>query len=208
MSSTSCSVKIIFSSDWKSVYKETEPYLHDGLKLMVYCQAATLAMDKVKPFSQSFLSEMGFNELDAVSLTGSDGIMMKSFLVDLFSSKISSDVCNLAIIAGTSAMNCGISSNLLHYIIHIGFPRPVSEMVQTLGRLCCGPLPQTCQDRIHYVLSLAFFIPLFLVASSHKNVKEKFRQVYELKQVVRLLLSPSECYHVAFSAISVFMVEA
>jgi hypothetical protein len=37
-----------------------------------------------------------------------------------------------------------------------------------------------------------------MVASSNKDVNERYRQVYELRQVVRLLVLPTECYHVSF----------
>jgi hypothetical protein len=139
-------ISIGFSSDWKSALKGAVGYIRSGLKVMVYCQSAELAADKVKPFCQLFLSDLGFQDQDAVSLTGNDGIMMKAFLVDIFSGKITSDVCDLAMIAGTSAMKCGISSNLLHYILHVGFPPRPSEMIQTLGRLCRGPQPRTRQE--------------------------------------------------------------
>jgi hypothetical protein len=191
-------ITISFSSDWKSALKGVVDYIRAGLKVMVYCQSAALATDKVKPFCQVFLSDLGCHDRDAVSLTGSDGIMMKAFLVDIFSGKLTSDVCDLAMIAGTSAMNCGISSNFLHYILHVGFPRRPSEMIQTLGRLCRGPLPRARQDSIRYILSLSFFLPIFMVASSNKDANERYRQVYELKQVVRLLVLPTECYHVSF----------
>eukprot|EP00978_Attheya_sp_CCMP212_P049112 scaffold616956_cov161-Attheya_sp.AAC.1 len=151
---------------------------------MVYCQSANTAVDKVKPFSQAYLAKQTLHDCDAMSLTGGDGIMMKSFLVDLFSGKIESDVCNLSIIAGTSAMNCGISSKLLYYIIFVGFPRRMSELVQTLGRLCRGLPPRQRQDTIKWVLSLSLFMTLFLTAASNEDKNEKHRQCYELKQVV------------------------
>jgi len=53
---------------------------------------------------------------DAVVLTGGDGIMMKSWLVDLFADKMSSKECDIIAIVGTSAVNYGVSSNSLYYM--------------------------------------------------------------------------------------------
>jgi hypothetical protein len=122
--------------------------------------------------------------------------MMKSFLVDIFAGKIESDVRKLSIIIGTSAMNCGISSKLLHFLLFIGFPRRMSELVQTLGRLFRGPPPRLQQDTIKWVLSLANFIILFQTSASTVDTTERSRQLYELKQVVCFLLLPLECYHI------------
>ena len=101
-------------------------------------------------------------------------------------------------IAGTLAMNCGISSNFLHYILHVEFHCCPSEMIQTLGRLCQGPLPRARQDSMRYILSLSFFLPIFMLASTNKDANERYRQVYKVKQVVSLLVLPMECYYVSF----------
>ena len=80
---------------------------------MVYCSSALDARDKVKSVVQSILREAGVCG-DTVVLTGSDGIMMKSYLVDLFIGKTTSEHCKIAVVVGTSAVNCGISSPMLY----------------------------------------------------------------------------------------------
>jgi hypothetical protein len=92
-----------------------DPYLLADLQVMVYCQSVVTPVDKVKPFAKKYLALMGMHDSDTTSLTGGNGIMMKSFLVDLFAGKIKSDVCKLSIIVGTSAMNCGTISLKLLY---------------------------------------------------------------------------------------------
>jgi hypothetical protein len=47
-------ITIGFSSDWKLALKGAVDYICAGLKVMVYCQSAALATDKVKPFCQLF----------------------------------------------------------------------------------------------------------------------------------------------------------
>ena len=178
-------ISVAFSNEWKSSFTDTDLYLRDGLQLMVYCQSSTTAVEKVKPFAQQYLANLRMNDCDTMSLTGGDGIMMKAFLVELFAGKIESDVCHLSIIAGTSAMNCGISSNNLYYIIFIGFPRRMSEMVQILGRLFRGPPPRERQDTIKWVLSLQLFMSLWVTSASNVDSNERHRQINELKQVVR-----------------------
>ena len=59
---------------------------------MVYCSSAVEARDKVKSAVHSILRESGVCS-DTVVLMGSDGIMMKSYLVDLFAEKTSSVNC-------------------------------------------------------------------------------------------------------------------
>ena len=54
--------------------------------------------------------------LKTVVITRSDGIMMTSWLFNLFGAKIRREVCDVAVVVGTSAVNCGISSSSLYYI--------------------------------------------------------------------------------------------
>jgi hypothetical protein len=49
---------VAFSNEWKSSFTETDPYLRDGLQLMVYCQSSTTAVEKVKPFAQEYLANL------------------------------------------------------------------------------------------------------------------------------------------------------
>eukprot|EP00978_Attheya_sp_CCMP212_P008570 scaffold20148_cov59-Attheya_sp.AAC.2 len=76
-------IMITFSNEWKTAFSEAEPYLREGLKLMVYCQSANTAVDKVKPFSQAYLAKQTLHDCDAMLLTGGDGIMMKNFCDEL-----------------------------------------------------------------------------------------------------------------------------
>jgi hypothetical protein len=73
----------------------------------------------------------------------------------------------------------------------------MSEMVQILGCLSCGPPPRERQDTIKWVLSLQLFMSLWVTSASNVDSNERHRQINELKQVVRFLILPSECYHVA-----------
>ena len=74
-------------------------------------------------------------EGDIIGFTGSDGTIIEGWLVYLFSGKIQSDVYGVAIVVGTSLINCGISSSSLYYVCWKGFPRTCIEFVQLLGIL-------------------------------------------------------------------------
>ena len=104
---------------------------------MGYCSSAVDARDKVKLAVQKLLREASVDG-DTVVLTGSDGIMMKTWLVDLFADKTTSVNCKIMVVVGTSAINCGISSPSLYYIFVKGFPRSICELIQLMGRLKRG----------------------------------------------------------------------
>lgn len=106
---------------------------------MAYCSSAGEARDTVKGRVQQLLRDESIDG-DTVVITGLDGIMMKSWLVDLFGGKSSSDVCDVAVVVGTSVVNCGISSASLYYIFCKGFPRTFIEFTHLLGRLKRTPV--------------------------------------------------------------------
>lgn len=99
---------------------------------------------------------------DDIVLTGPDGIMIKSWLVDLFAGKIISINCNMLVVVGTSAVNCGISSPTLYCIFMKDFPRNLCELVQLMGRTKRGSGDRVKQDMIHLILSLPYFILICL----------------------------------------------
>ena len=72
----------------------------------------------------------------AVVLTGYDGVMMKSLLVNLFSEKTASDNFKIAVIAGTSAINYFKTVPLLHFCE--GFLKNFNKLVQLMGQLNRG----------------------------------------------------------------------
>ena len=61
---------------------------------------------------------------------------MKQYLVDIFSRKLTSNVCDISSLVGTNAVNCSINNENPYYVILKGFPRLISKLTQLLGRLC------------------------------------------------------------------------
>ena len=88
---------------------------------MGYCSSAVDARDTVKLAVQKLLRETSVDD-NTLVLTGSDGIMMTTWLVDLFSDRTTSVNCKIMLVVGTSAINCGISSPSLYYIFVTIFP--------------------------------------------------------------------------------------
>ena len=112
-------------------------YANKRCRVLGYCSSAMDAKDSVHLKVQKILRDAGITG-DTVALTGGDGIMIKAWLVDLFADKIKSDHCDILAIFGTSAVDCGISSNNLYYIFVKGRPRSLLELIQILGRLKRG----------------------------------------------------------------------
>ena len=130
---------------------------------------------------------------DTVVLTGSDGIMMKSWLVDLFADKTTSVNCNISVVVGTSAVNCGISSPALYYIFMKGYPRNICELVQLMGRLKRGSGDRIKQDQIHFMLSVPYFTSIYYSVLSEENNDEMNRQLKELRNVTSLVMCRDKC---------------
>ena len=130
--------------------------------------------------------------LKTVVITGSDDIMMKSWLFNLFGGKIRREVFDVAVVVGTSAVNCGISSSSLYYIFCKGFPRTFIEFVLVLGRLKRTPI-RLMQDRIHILLSISSFTTSYFMILNEENVEERYRQLHEFRSVTEMLLSRDIC---------------
>ena len=88
---------------------------------MRYCSSAMDAHEVVKEKVQTLFCD-GVDG-DKMVLIGSTKVMMKSWTVDLFSSKTTSHDYHVLAVIGTLAINCRISSNDLYYILVRIFPR-------------------------------------------------------------------------------------
>ena len=94
--------------------------------------------------------------------------------------KITSENCDMLAIVGTSAVNCGISSNNLYYIFVKGHPRSFLELIQLLGRLKRGGGERRIRDKIHTLLSIPNFISVYYYILQHDNKAEMDRHLREL----------------------------
>ena len=151
-----------------------------------------------------------------VALTGSCGVMLKSYLVGCFcrNQRDISDVeddgdnngdesTNARILRlpkiwcmpCTSAANCGVSSDLCNKCYRLGPPPNFHDMVQEMGRV----------DRLHdavrgehtyqIYLNVPTFISLWLRIQTEpvQNVRKK--QEADLLEVLKCLVLPVRCYH-------------
>ena len=100
---------------------------------------------------------------DVISLTGDSGLMMKNWLVQLFSGDLQSTNTNLRVLLATSAANCGISSTYSLLAVRYGFPPTLIDLLQEKGRVCRGPqVPGDLQDRFHLYLNCNLYLSLLL----------------------------------------------
>lgn len=112
----------------KSVAPFVVSYATRKYKIICHCLSALDTKYKGKGEIQVILRDSGV-EGDTVVLTRDDGAMMKLWLIDLFARKIQSENYDICAIIGTSAVNCGISSNDLYYIFVKGHPRSFLELI-------------------------------------------------------------------------------
>jgi len=161
-----------FTSSWLTALSvPLIEYTRHGCKAMGYYSSAVDARDTVKLAIQKLLREASVDG-DTVVLTGSDGIMIKTWLIDLFVDKTTSLNCKIMVVIGTSTINCGISSPSLYYIFMKGFPRNIC-LIQLMGRLKCGSGERIKQDRILLILSLPYFVSIYFSILSLSNKSEK-----------------------------------
>jgi superfamily II DNA helicase RecQ len=134
---------------------------------------------------------------DAIPLTGDSGLMMKNWLVSLFSGAVQSPFSNLQVLLATAAANCGISSIHSLLAVRYGFPPTLIDLLQEMGRVCRGVRgPGNLPDRYHLYLNCNLFLSLLLRIKQEPSVNERSIQLKELFKVLRFLLLPIQCYHV------------
>jgi len=170
-------------------------YAAKRCRIMSYCLSAIDAKNNVHGKFQIMLRDTSIAG-DTAAFTVGDGIMMKSWLVDFFADKITSENCDMLAIVGTSAVNCGISSNNLYYIFLKGHPRSFLELIQLLGRLKCGG-ERIVQDRILVLLSIPKFISVCHSILRHDDKIEMDRQMKTLRIVTQILTDRDKRFKLA-----------
>lgn len=114
--------------------------------------------------------------------------MTKTWLVDLFASKIESYNCDIIAIIVTSAINCGISNKQLYYTFVQGHPISFLELIQIMRRLKRGRGERKMKDKFHILLPLPTFVSVLCSVLSHKDTNERRRQMNKLRTVTRIIL--------------------
>ena len=103
------------------------------------------------------------------------------------------DLPRISILTATSAANSGVSSNQLKTAMHKGFPFSYHDLVQEMGRVNRTQLMDDCCFQIH--ASLSCFISAFVRIMTNKESSERARTASHLWDVLRLLITPEQCYH-------------
>ena len=182
-----------YTCSWaKSATSTLIDYIGHGYKEISYCSSAIDAHDKIKRGIQTIIREGNISG-NVVVQTDSDGIMTKAWLIDLLTGKTTSANCNIAVIVGTSAANCKISSPMLHYIFTKGFLRSFNKLVQLMGRLKRGNGERVKQDRIHLMLSLPYFSTMYYSILSETDDRERGHQLREILILTRVSMCLNEC---------------
>ncbi|KAL3793728.1 hypothetical protein ACHAWO_005411 [Cyclotella atomus] len=141
----------------------------------------------------------------ATSFTGGDGLKMKTALMDAFtnSSQLPGEPAihtdgtatlpKIALLAATSAANCGISSNELTHVHHKGFPYNMYDVVQEMGRANRTQKLDNCSYSVY--VSFSCLLTSYVRIMASPNAQERRRLTRDLLEVVSFLLVPEMCYH-------------
>jgi superfamily II DNA helicase RecQ len=178
------------------MFKEVESVLkaNQTNKVLLYTNTKQSAEDVLLKRSETLLSSLeGCG--DAIPLTGSTGLMMKNWLINLFSGETESDVANLRIVLATSAANCGVSSNFCRYTPRLSTPPNMYDLMQEMGRLNRDGKERVPSDKYHIFLSIPLYVNIYLRIMREKKEEERAIQLKSLMEVLRFLLLPTECYH-------------
>ena len=139
---------------------------------MSYFSSAVETKDKIKDKIPGILKDTDITG-DTFVLTWGDGLMMKSWLDDLFAGKIQIDNCDICAIIGTSAVIYDISINELYYIFVKGHPRLFLELVQLIGRLKSGNGKRVMKYNFifcfRYLTLRLYYILLFLTKTLQRE---------------------------------------
>lgn len=159
------------------------------------------ATTNIVPLLEELLSEESIDG-DVLSLTSNDGIMLKSWLVDVFGVKISPDVCNMRGMACTKAANCGISSKAARLLVRIDLPDNLNDAVQEKGRVGRGersrdPRTRGLPDVWHGLVNINSYTQLIVRDENQDSENERKLQVAKHFEILKLYVLPSECYHIA-----------
>ena len=182
--------------------KEVAKYLkHDSTKAIVYTNTRTSAEDHLFDHFNDLVESINTDvEEDVMTLTGGTGVMMKAFLVDLFSNKISSDTCNLRVLIATSAANCGISSDYCYLAARYGLPPSLLYVLQEMGRVARALRDADSDypcDCYHLFTDLKLFATLLLRTYNSENKRVINAQIREHHDVLKMIVAPRTCYHLA-----------
>eukprot|EP00986_Skeletonema_menzelii_P013052 scaffold7400_cov122-Skeletonema_menzelii.AAC.1 len=145
------------------------------------------------------------NSSTAGSFTGEDGLMLKMGKMDAFirfdeactsNNLVDDSLPNYQIMVCTGAAEAGISSNSVHHAKQIGLPASFHALSQNLGRVNrqqTAARPDAFTYEVH--LSFECLISLIVRAMRNDDAAERKQQLSDLNAVIRLLVTPSECYH-------------
>jgi superfamily II DNA helicase RecQ len=181
-----------------SISNEIALYLkHDAsYKVIVYTNTKFSAEGHLLTLAKKTMAANSVTG-DAIPLTGDSGLMMKNWLVSLFSGAIQSTTSNLRVLLATAAANCGISSIYSLLAVRYGFPPNLIDLLQEMGRVCRGTRgPRDLHDRYHVYLNCNLFLSLLLRVKKEPSAKERAIQYDDLMHVLRFLLLPTRCYHI------------
>ena len=163
-------------------------------KVMVYCNARTNAEGTIHKAMKAAIKDANIEDGVSIPCHGQCGVKKKSYLMHLFSGAITEP--NLIAMPGTASMNCGISSNFCSRVWADGPPPSIYDVYQQMGRLDRLLKGILGEHVYHAVLSLPLFMNLFVRVMQTENNNERAILKKDLFEVIRMLVLPTECYHI------------
>jgi superfamily II DNA helicase RecQ len=194
------------NSLYRSAARDLENY--PQAQQIWYCNSATSAEESMVPKADQLLQKYSHpsGKLSvAMSFTGSDGLMLKTVLMEAFTKY---DVLNggpiihddgtvslpcIGILCGTNSVNAGVSSNFVKFAKHKDIPRNLYDLVQELGRVNRLLRDIGCSFEVH--LDFNSSLRLFLSCMSNQDASERNVTWKMALDVLRCLVIPTMCYH-------------
>jgi hypothetical protein len=139
---------------------------------------------------------------DAATLHGETGSAMKAYVIEAFSSPEGHSRflhINAVVLIGTSAANCGIDSQSCGAVGREGPPAHLVDLEQERGRIRARAAGYDFEYMIS--ISVSTWSSLLLRISESNDADDRRRQQNDLMEVLRLLVLPSCCIHVALERI-------
>lgn len=153
--------------------------------------------NRMANLSKAVSKALGAGE-DACTLHGETGSAMKFYAIEAFSAHEGNarfEHINAVVLIGTSAANCGIDSPSCGAVGREGPPAHIVDLEQERGRI------RACDTTYNYEYLICMSVPawckLLLRISESGDAEERRRQQNDLMEVLKLLVLPSSCIHVA-----------
>ena len=173
-----------------------------GRQFIVFTNEAARARENILNYARVAMRDAK-TAGDVLEIEGKNGIAWKSLVVDSFAGHLPAshlDVINVVGVAATAAASCGLSSSRVGVVVREGIPATAIDLEQERGRAGRGRVPQgpgaALDNLYHIIVSLGSVTFMLQRIALSDTDQEQTCQTKEYFEVLRLVVLPTECFHV------------